>query len=360
LRRRKAIPLALSVLLATALLPAGAQQPPEGPRIKIPVRRVVAPLVVTDGRGEYIYDLTQEEVTVLDNGVPQQIEVFEHDSRPISLVILVDTSRRVSPLLDRVRKSGILFTRYILGSDGEAAILTFDDTVRMRLQFTADEDDIIRTLTNLAAGGLETRLADALEGAVKLLEARPEGRRRVIVALTEPADEGSQVAPGVPLRRAQISDISVFTISMSRLAAALRQKPEDTPVQRSPYPEGTFPTPGRPGSVQTPTTEQQQHTGADLLAAVELLVTMLHGTVRSNLLEVYSAGTGAVNYSPGSRGDLEEAIHRIGQDLHNQYVVSYRPSNTDIGFHRLEVRVSRRGTRVRTRSGYYVGTPPEE
>lgn len=327
----------------------------------VKVQRVTAPLVVKDAHGEFIYDLSQAEVTLLDNDVPQQLTVFEHDSRPISLVIVVDTSQRIAPLLDRVRKAGVLFTSYVLGPEGEAAVITFDDNVKLRLNFTAEEEPLIRTLTNLPSGGSDTRLADALEQAVRMLESRPEGRRRVIVAITEATDEGSQVALGLPLRRAQLSDISVFSVSFSRLDADLKRKPEDTPVTRSPYPPGVFPGAPVPGSVQTPTTEEQQrYATADILAAVMMLVSTLRYTVRPSVLEVYAAGSGAVNYVPSGQSGFEKAISEIGNELHSQYVLSYRPSNRDqTGFHKIEVKVSRPKVRVRTRAGYYVGIQPE-
>jgi len=54
---------------------------------------------------------------------------------------------------------------------------------------------------------------------------------------------------------------------------------------------------------------------------------------------------------------LEEAIERIGADLHNQYLVTYSPNNKDEGgFHEISVQVSgRRDVKVRTRPGYWLG-----
>lgn len=327
--------------------------------MRVEVERVTAPLVVRDARGEFIYDLTREEILLLDNGIPQQLASFELASQPISLVILVDTSQRLAPLLDRVRKTGVLFTSYILGQFGEAALVTFDSDVTLRQEFTDDADKIIQGLAEVRAGGSQTRLADAFSQAVTLLAERPEGRRRVIVALTEPRDDGSSTPLGVPLRRAQLEDIGIYTISLSQLEAELRRRPEDTPVRESPYPPGVFPRPGIPGSVQTPGTEaQQQYARVDLLSALITLVTTLRNTARENPLELFAHGTGAVNYSPMGKNALEDAINRIGQDLHNQYLLTYRPSNRgESGFHRIEVRISRPDVRVRTRPGYYVGPP---
>jgi len=365
--------LILSVLLLWLALPLApprtfgaelaSQQPPPTPpeefRVRVRVEMVTAPLVVRDRSGEFVYDLRREEVQLLDNGVPQQIQVFELASEPISLVILIDTSQRVAPLLDRVRPTGVLFSSYILGQQGEAAVLSFDSEIKMLQEFTSDPDQVIRGVEAIKPGGNQTRLADALERAVGLLSERAEGRRGVIVAITEARNDGSVVELGMPLRRAQVAGISIYTVTLSALDADLLRRPEDRPVPQSPYPPGVFPTPGIPGQVQTPTTEAQRQYGrVDILAAIMALVTTLRDTKRESINELYAQGTGALHYAPRSRASLEEAINRIGQDLHNQYMISYRPSNREEeGFHRIEIRVSREDVRTRHRPGYYVGPP---
>jgi len=353
--------------IASLALPLGAQQPAQAPpqeeegfRVRVKVELVTAPLVVRDGQGEFVYDLQRGEVTVFDNGVPQQLTNFELASEPLSLVILLDTSQRVAPLLERVRKSGILFTSYILGQFGEAAVMTFDTDLNLRQEFTSDPDKIISAVASIPAGGNGRRLADALDWAVNMLLDRPEGRRRVIIAITEPSDDGSRIPVGMPLRHAQLAEISVYTISLSGAQADLMRRPEETPVPDSPYPPGVFPLPPTPGQVQTPTTEaNRQYARLDLLSAIAALVSTLQHTRKENVLELYAQGTGGLNYSSWSRTGFENSINEIGQDLHNQYQISYRPSNRDQeGFHRVEIRVSRPGTSVRTRPGYYVGPPP--
>ncbi|HEX9765027.1 MAG TPA: hypothetical protein VGA39_07060, partial [Candidatus Acidoferrales bacterium] len=130
---RRVASLVLLLALALPLAPAssgqapttagqaGQQAPPLPPspeeefRLRLRVDLVATPLVVHDRRGEFLYDLRREEITVLDNGVPQQIGNFELASGPISLVLVVNTSRNLTGLLGQVRSSGVLFPSYILG-----------------------------------------------------------------------------------------------------------------------------------------------------------------------------------------------------------------------------------------------------
>lgn len=352
----------LPLLGLAVALGAQAPSPPSEQdefRLRVAVELVTTPLVVRDPSGEFVYDLSRQEISLRDNGVPQQLVDFEVASQPISLVILLDTSTRVEPLLEHVRKSGVLFTDYILGQFGEAAVITFDREVTLRQEFTSNADEVIQAVKTIRTSGDETRLHDALDQAVRLLRQRPEGRRRLIIAITEPRDHGSSTPTGLPLRYAQLADISIYAISLSRTMADLMRRPQDTPVPASPYPPGVFPGPAIPGSIQTPNTETQRRLArADLLNAIIFLVQGVRGTVRANVLEVYAQGTGGLHYGAHTQAGLEEALSRIGQDIHSQYLVSYRPSNRDrAGFHRIEISVSRPGVRIRTRPGYYISPP---
>jgi len=145
------------LLLALAPRLAGQQPPPPPPspeeefRLRLRVDLVATPLVVHDRRGDFLYDLRREEITVLDNGVPQQIGNFELATGPISLVLVVNTSRNLTALLQQVRSSGVLFPSYILGEIGEGAVITFDDDVTLHQDFTSDMDAFIRAVTEFVA-----------------------------------------------------------------------------------------------------------------------------------------------------------------------------------------------------------------
>jgi VWFA-related protein len=326
----------------------------------VAVERVAVPLVVRDARGEFIYNLNRGELTLFDNGVPQQLSSFEAAGQPLSLVILVSTSRKLAPLLNHIRQTGILFTSYVVGQFGEAAVISFDSDIKVRQNFTADPESLIQAMEQLSTGGAQSRLADAMSRAIDLLVERPEGRRRVIIVLADPLDDGSSTPMGIPLRLAQLANISIYTIGLDRFEAELRRRPEDTPLPPPRYPPGIVAGPQTPGSVTTPTSQaQEQYARLDLLNAVMFLVRSAQTMRGKDTLEVYSYGTGGIHQGVFGQRSLEEAVNRIGQDLHNQYLLTYRPSNrAEEGFHRIQVSVARPGTLVRTRPGYYVGPAP--
>lgn len=365
--------IALGVCTGQAQAPPGPlpprpgaqpQQPPlkkEEPQIRVKVELVTTPVTVRDTAGELVLDLTAQDFRVYDNRVEQRIENFDLGGEPLSVVIAVETSSRIEPLLPAVRKTGLLFTETVLGQTGEAAVVGFDDSVSTLLPFTAEHDRIEKTIARLRMGTSGTRLYDALWQGVAMLRNRPAERRRVIVAVSEAADTGSETALGAVLRDAQLNNITVYSVGLSTTAALLRGEPQNRgPI--SPTPPGTFGRPPIPGTVQTPTTEQQRSATLDILGAIIWLVQTAANAAGENSLELATTATGGLHLAmPLLRHDrsIEKAIDQIGAELHAQYSLAYRPAGTEpVGYHDIRVVVARLGVTVRARPGYYV--PPAE
>ena len=113
------LPLALSATPAHAQAPPGplgskpgveVQLPPKDAQVKVKVQvaLVNTPVTVRDGRGDMVHNLEARDFSITDNGVAQQIAHFDLGGDPISMVILVETSSRIEPLMPQVRKTGIL------------------------------------------------------------------------------------------------------------------------------------------------------------------------------------------------------------------------------------------------------------
>src|SRR5205823_10008839 len=89
-------------------------------KVKVHVALVNTPVTVRNGHGDMVHDLEARNFRITDNGVVQQISHFDLGGDPLSLVILLQTSSRIEPLLPQVRKTGILFTQTVMGPTGEA------------------------------------------------------------------------------------------------------------------------------------------------------------------------------------------------------------------------------------------------
>jgi len=334
------------------------QKAPPG-TIIVKVEEVSAPVVVRDAKGELVVNLQQKDFKVFDSGVQQTITGFSMGGDPISLVIVVETSSRIAALMPAIQKTGILFTQVVLGDTGDAAILGYHDAVDTLLPFTSDTEKIEKAVTNLAVQTSGSRLYDALANGVEMLSHRPKERRRVIIAIGEAVDTGSEEKLGEVLRAAQLANVTIYTVGLSSTAAEWRGQPKQAPTP-SITPPGTFPTSPTPGTVQTPDTDAARYGrggggGGDLLALAAWVVQHAKAAVKGRQLEIATAATGGSYQSTFRDRSIESAIDAIGGELHAQYMVSYRPpSANQAGYHEIEVRVDRSGVTVRTRPGYYL------
>jgi VWFA-related protein len=328
---------------------------------------VNTPVTVRNEKGEMVHNLEESDFRITDNGVPQKIAHFNLGGDPISLVVVVETSSRVGPILPQIRKSGILISQTVTGPTGEGAVVGFDDQVRTLLDFTSSADAMEKTIFSLQEGDPGAKLFDAMSKAVEMLSSRPEvsetelGKRRVMLVIGEAHDSGSEEKLGEVLRRAQLANITIYAVGISGVKADLKRKPEYN-APPSATPEGTFGMPPPPGTVQTPTTQAQAaEAGSPLAAAVVLAVwAVMHAKdkVTAHQLEIAAAATGGQHVSAWKDRSIEKVIDEMGGELHSQYTLTYTPSGeVTSGYHEISVTVDRKDLTVRARPGYYIEGP---
>ncbi len=372
-----AFALALAGAPARAQAPSGplsakpdavVQQPPANTqsKVKVQVALVSTPVTVRDSRGDMVHDLEAENFRISDKGVTQRISHFDLGGDPISLVILMETSSRIAPLLPTMTKSGILFTQTVMGPTGEAAVVGFNDSVDKLQDFTSNADLIEKTIARLGSGTSGSKLYDAMAVGVEMLSGRPQatadkpGRRRILMILSEATDVGSEAKLGQVLRQAQLANVTIYSVGLSTTSAELRSKPKDTRPQITP--PGTFPMPAPPGTVQTPTSEENRYGNIDLMALAVWAVQHIHDQVKDHALEVAAAATGGAHLPAFKDSSIEKAIDEIGGELHSQYTISYTPTGSDAtGYHEIKVNILRKDAKnlkVRARPGYFLA-PPE-
>lgn len=331
-------------------------KPPQKP-IRVRVTEITAPVTARDRDGELILNLEQKDFHVFDNGVEQTIDHFDLGGDPLAIALLVETSSRVDPLLPAVRHSGIIFTQTVMGPTADAAVLSYDDTVDVRENFTGDEDAIEDVIHRLPEGTSGAKLYDGIARGVALLAAQPPRQRRILLIIGEAEDTGSSTKLGVALREAELANVTIYTIGLSTTAAELRtQRQYSAP---SIGPPGTFPVPLPPGVAETPDNEAAAQGGnIDLMALAVWVVQHAMNTVKNHALEVATLATGGLHIATMKDHSIERAMDEIGGELHAQYTLGYRPPGDEAsGFHQIRVTVDRPGVRLRTRPGYYLPPP---
>jgi VWFA-related protein len=333
------------------------QQPPTP--IKVRVTLVNTPVVVRNAKGEMIHDLAATDFQVTDNGTLQKITHFDLGGDPISMVVLAETSSRVSPLLPEVRKTGTLITQTVMGPTGVAALLSFNDSVDKLQDFTSNSDVFEHSIATLPEGTSGTKLYDAMAVGVEMLTARPQaaadnpGTRRILLILAEATDVGSSVKLGEVLRRAQLANVTIYSVGLSTTRSELQAK--HPPETQSPMtPPGTFGHPPFPGTPQTPDNDAAMQ-GVDITALAVWAVQRAENIAKKHALEAAAAATGGAHFATFKDRSIEKAIDEIGSELHAEYNLSYSPTDAAFpGYHEITVTVDRQNLKVRARPGYYL------
>ena len=129
--------------------------------------------------GQPVTGLTADDFIVLDNDVPQQIDLVMLDEVPITLLLVLDTSGSVgdAPLTQLLAAVGV--TSEALRSDDRVGLVTFSDKLRTIVEPPAPRSGLPEALGRVRAGGA-TALYDATFAALMLRE-QSVGRCLMIV-----------------------------------------------------------------------------------------------------------------------------------------------------------------------------------
>jgi VWFA-related protein len=376
--KRAKIASAAFFLVSLVLLsgPAWCQEAPPGPihpradappeqipaaelqkrAIRSRVVEVIAPVSVLDPKGEMILSLTKENFHIYDNGVEQKIDHFDLGADSLSIVFVVETSSHIEPMFPAVKHTGIIFAQAVMGMTAEVAIVGYDDNLDLLQKFTTDSEHTQSTINHLRMGTFGSRLYDAMQRGISLLEQRPAPQRRIMVVVGEAQDTGSESKFGEVLRAAQLANVTIYSIGLSTAMADLRAKPQEKPTLGPP---GTYPVPTPNGQPQTPDLERQMQESGDLSALLIWLIKTGKNAIGPNALGIASKATGGLHVNVKKDGSIEKAMDAIGGEIHAQYTLGYRPSSdVQWGYHEIKVVVDRPGVSIRTRPGYYLA-PPE-
>jgi VWFA-related protein len=329
--------------LFASLLAAGfltAQDPK--PDIVVHYDFITAPVTVHDKRGRIVNGLSEQDFQLFDKGIPQK---FTEDvaTHPISMVVVVQASANMEKLLPDIRKIGNLVSQAVLGETGELAVIAFDHRVQNLTGFTSDPDQISAAFKKIKTGSSTSRLNDATVNAVRLLRTRPAERRRILMLIAETRDYGSETDQNNVLIEAGFAGVVIYPIEVSRLLTSLTSKTE--PPVPNPIPPEARQLPM--GTIGSQTTDAQGQMGNYIPGLKDLF--------KSNPHTMYAKITGGREFSYMNQKGLERSITSIGEEIHSQYLLTYLPSNrSEEGAHDIEVKVTKPGLEVRTRTGYSV------
>ena len=307
----------LIILALTILGPPGlpctwawAQQRPPAQSepsttLKVDVNLVNVFVTVTDAHGSPIGGLAKENFTLQEDGHDPKIAIFDKQpALPLSIALAVDTSLSTRHDLPLEQASAKRFAHAILRPVDALSVYAFSETVQQSTSFTSDLKHIDEGIDHIRVGAA-TALYDAIYLVSRALDRR-QGRK-VIVLITDGGDTISKVDYKEAVRAAEEAEALVYSIIV-------------VPIESS----------------------AGRETGGE------------HALIQ------LSEDTGGKYYYATSMTELDEAFHKISDELRTQYLLAYYPAQraSFSNFRRIQVSVSgvpeSAGYRVRHRAGYYT------
>jgi Mg-chelatase subunit ChlD len=242
------------------------EEPQDIETLKTDTDLVTVPVTATDRGGIYITDLRQQEFTITEDGVQQQIAFFGKVAAPFHVVLMLDTSSSTQDKLKQIQDAANAFVQQLQPAD-RVKVISFDDSVRDLNEFTNNRTVLSKAIYDTRAGQ-GTKVYDAVEFALNTI--RKIRGRKAIVIFTDGMDWHSDTASfDGTLRWLDEEGVVVYPIRYATRATTERLAREQSgqtgpqlptiDVVRKP-PTGTTP-PTFPGGDPVPTVGNQRRTG---------------------------------------------------------------------------------------------------
>ena len=273
------------------------------PIIPVSVNEVNVVFTVTDRHNRYVQDLAKGDFKVVDDEKPvQEIRSFRRETDlPLQVGLLIDASNSIRDRFKFEQESAIEFLNdTIRHRYDQAFVIGFDEKPELTQDFTDNMELLSKGVRMLHPGG-GTALFDAIYYASRdklLKSAQSDSVRRAIIVVTDGEDNASHVTREEAIEMALRADVTVYTISTN-------------------FPDG----------------------GAG-----------------DKVLQRIADATGGRAFEPFQLSEVANAFAQIQDDLRSQYALTYHPPDfaKDGRYRTIEIMATRKGLKVRSRSGYYA------
>jgi Ca-activated chloride channel family protein len=311
-------------------------------RFRTGVELINVAVTVVDANGRFVSGLRKEDFVVYEDGVEQTVTHFNSERVPVSLGLVVDTSRSMSGqkwehAVDALNR----FVLELLGEGDEVFFYEFNDQPRLIEDWTTDRVRVSRAMRRIVPDG-GTAMYDTLAEAVPLADAG-RNRKKAIVVISDGNDTNSETPVLDVKRLIRETEVLVYAVGIDGQGGwSTRTGPNPFPGRppvRIPFP---LPIPGR----RRPFPAQPPFGGGNR-------VYRQGDRVNAAALRELTDDSGGRTEIVRDSGDLDPATANIAEELSQQYFIAYpAAAKKDGRWHTIRVEVRDRRYTVRARKGY--------
>jgi VWFA-related protein len=284
-------------LVIGAAVRALAHQPTFSTDVKV----VTLLATVHDSDGAIVTNLNREDFLLEEDGVPQTIRYFSRESDlPLTLGLLVDTSRSQLGVVERERIASYRFLDQVLREDKDQAFVAhFDIQVEVLQDLTTSRTRLAAALDKLtippkASTLLYQAVRECSEGQMR----RQQGRKAFII-LSDGVDVHSKTTIVTAIEYAQRADTIIYSILFSK-RSFLAYYPSTAPLMAVYYARG------------------------------------------KHAMQRLARETGGRYYEVSKQNPIERIYDSIEEQLRSQYSIGYTPERKDVGGRYRQIRLTTR------------------
>jgi VWFA-related protein len=263
------------------------------------VTSVMVEASVQDKQGRFVKSLKQDVFSVLEDGVPQVLDLARHESVGSTVALLIDSSGSMSRRLDFVQRTAATLAQYMTPLD-RMLVAPFSKGLLPTTGPTDDQKTVAEAIAAIRSHG-GTAILDSL---AQLGASLPESNgRRVVILITDGYDENSSKSVDETLAALKEAKATVYVVGIGGVAGI-----------------------------------------------------SLKG---EKLLRQIATETGGRVFLPSTEAQLELVHNALADDVQNRYLITYTPANQahDGKWRDISVSTNVPEYRVKARPGYFAPKP---
>jgi Ca-activated chloride channel homolog len=265
-------------------------------------RLVVLHASVVDKGGKLLTALPRTAFKVFENNIEQPIKMFRREDVPVSLALVVDNSGSMRNKRKRVEGAALAAVKASNPRD-EVTVVNFNDEPFQDVEFTSDIKKMEEGLTKIDSRG-GTAMRDAVSAAIDYVKQKAKHEKKVLFVITDGNDTAStQITLEKLVQKAHDAEVLLYFVGLLNE----EDKREAKKAKRS--------------------------------------------------MEALAQASGGTALFPAEIDDVEKVALGLANEIRNQYVITYTPTNQQLdgSFRTIKVIANGPGRPlVRTRSGYYA------
>jgi Ca-activated chloride channel family protein len=312
LRNRRGLLAVLGVALLVLAVGVGRGQEP----IRVKVNLVSVAFVARDANGALVNNLTQDDVEVIEDAVPQKVAFFSRSADvPLTLGVVVDASGSQDHFSKQHKNDLEVFFKDVLGPKDRVFLVGFGNHIRLVSDFSQSGGDLLEQWKQYQKStgkfpelgpredrDLGTAFYDSIFYSVTEKLAQENGRRAILL-FSDGEDNSSSHNMMTAIETAQSENVVVYAIRYT-------DKEHGKLTARNKY-----------------------------------------GT---SVMDRVARETGGAHIDAETT-DAHVYFRQIAEELRNSYELGYYPTDPlkDDSFRKIVIKPKREGLKVRAKTGYF-------